>query len=151
MAKTKIHTYNRPVLLSGAALGLTRNAERKSFMKTSRWKKLAVTVVCCLAPVLVGPYAHGRDFGGKAEILKNARASYYSLRSRGLIGFQANVQPNWRLALTPKEGAPQGLEATLKILNGIHFSVAMDEAGAVKVTHELGVLYWDAGNVVRFF
>lgn len=71
------------------------------------------------------------------EIIRKARAAYYNLKSRGLAGFEANVQPNWKLVLKDQYAAnAPGADAAVKILNGIKFTASLDSAGALKVTHE---------------
>src|SRR6266481_3457905 len=73
-------------------------------------------------------------------ILRRARKASYNLRNRGLLEFQATVNPNWRLVLKDQFASdPTSADAALKLLNGIHFTVAMDPAGVVKVTHQTDV------------
>jgi len=82
------------------------------------------------------PLARGADLAGKREIIKKARAAYYSLRSHGLDEFEASVQPNWRLVLKDQLAQdPAGAAEGLKMLNGIHFQVSLGRDGAVKITH----------------
>jgi len=65
------------------------------------------------------------------EVIRKARLAYYNLRTLGLVGFRANLQPNWELAVKNITTDP----ARLKMLNGLHFSMSLDEQGAVKVNH----------------
>jgi len=84
------------------------------------------------------PLAHGQDVAvaNKKQILQKARQAGYSLKDRGLLEFQANVNPNWRLVLKDLlASSPEQAETALKLLNGIHFTISMDPAGTVKVTH----------------
>jgi hypothetical protein len=112
-------------------------------------RALIVVVVCGTAVSL----AQGTAVANKKELLTKARQASYNLRSRGLLEFQATVNPNWRLVLkdqfasdpakeetaAEKTARLQNLENALKLLNGIHFTVAMDPAGVVKVTHQTDV------------
>jgi hypothetical protein len=93
-------------------------------------------LLCCSILNIALPLAHGADLAGKREIIKKARATYYSLRSHGLDEFEASVQPNWRLVLKDQLAQdPAGAEEGLKLLNGIHFQVSLGRDGAVKITH----------------
>jgi hypothetical protein len=93
-------------------------------------------LLCCSVVCLTLPLAYAADRADKREIVKQARAAYYSLRGRGLDEFESNVQPNWRLVLKDQLAAdPANAEKALTMLNGIHFLVALGRDGAVKITH----------------
>ncbi len=106
-------------------------------------------IACCLfflsvataggkKEVLEQPY--GADVANKRAIVNQARQAYYSLKDRGLIEFQANVSPNWRLVLKDQIATnPASAETALKLLNGIHFTVSLGPDGVVKVTHQADV------------
>ncbi len=99
-------------------------------------RTLVLMVVCGIAVSL----AQGTAVPNKKAILTKAREASYNLRNRGLLEFQAIVSPNWRLVLKDQfTSDPASAETALKLLNGIHFTVAMDPAGAVKVTHQTDV------------
>jgi hypothetical protein len=100
------------------------------------WRRAAIAAVLCTLFSLT-TVAAAAD---KKEVVQQAQAAYYSLRDRGLVEFQANVQPNWRLVLKDQLAAnPAGAESALKMLNGIHFTVLMNPEGVVKVTHKADV------------
>jgi hypothetical protein len=70
------------------------------------------------------------------EVLKKARASYYSLKSEGMAGFQCDMTPNWASLLADQRQAdPAAIDAAIARLNQLHFSVVVDADGAAKVTH----------------
>jgi hypothetical protein len=92
--------------------------------------------LCCSVLGLTLPFAYGTGIPDKRDIVKQARAAYYSLRNRGLDEFQSSVQPNWRLVLKDQLAAdPANAEKALTMLNGIHFVVSLGRDGAVKITH----------------
>jgi hypothetical protein len=106
---------------------------------TPRSLKLWAVLLCCLWG-LTQPSAHGADVANKKALLGKARAASYSLKDRGLMGFQTTVNPNWRLVLKDMLATnPDQAETALKLLNGIHFTVSMDPEGAVTVTHHTDV------------
>lgn len=97
-------------------------------------------LLCCIILNIALPLAHCADVAEKREIIKKARAAYYSLRSHGLDGFETSVQPNWRLVLKDQLAQnPAGAEQGLTMLNGIHFVVLLGRNGAVKITHHQDV------------
>ena len=99
-------------------------------------RTLVLIVVCGVTAAV----AQGTAVPNKQEVLTKARQASYNLRNRGLLEFQAVVNPNWRLVLKDQFASdPASAETALKLLNGIHFTVAMDPAGAVKVTHQTDV------------
>src|SRR5258708_17639460 len=101
-----------------------------------KFRALVLFVVCGIAVSL----AQGTAVANKKEILTKARQASYSLRDRGLLEFQATVTPNWRLVLQEQfVKDPASAETALKLLNGIHFTVVLDPAGVVKVTHHTAV------------
>jgi hypothetical protein len=71
----------------------------------------------------------------KKEIVKQARQSYYSLKSQGMTEFQCALVPNWRLLLTEQKLAPDGVDRGVLLLDKIHFSVSVTASGDAKVTH----------------
>jgi hypothetical protein len=102
-------------------------------IKPSLWMPL---LLCSSILNIALPLARCTDVPDKQQIIKKARAAYYSLRSHGLDGFEASVQPNWRLVLKDQLAQnPAGAEEALKMLNGIHFQVSLGRDGAVKIAH----------------
>src|SRR5207302_1335620 len=80
------------------------------------------------------------DQKNNPAILRKARDSYYSLRRLGLSEFQSVVETNWQVTLADEIKAnPSGAEAGIKLLNGLHFAMALDQDGQVKVTHRSDV------------
>ncbi len=70
------------------------------------------------------------------ETIRKARASYYSLRRLGFNGFQSGIQQNWEAVLAEDiKKDPAAAQAGLKLLNGLHFTMTMDQDGQVSVTH----------------
>ncbi len=105
----------------------------RTCMKRRPWMPL---LLCCSILAFALPVAHGADRPDKREIITKARASYYSLKSHGLDGFDANVQPNWRMVLKDQlVQDPAGAEKGLTMLNGIHFKISLGPDGKVAITH----------------
>ena len=99
----------------------------------SGWRKLCLPllIACSLAVM-----AQSRTPVADNKVIEDARHAYYSLRTAGLDEFRATVKPNWELVLKDQLKAdPVGAQAGLKLLNGIHFSMLLDNAGKVTVTH----------------
>ena len=66
----------------------------------------------------------------KKQLLRNAQQKYYNLKRAGLVELESNVQPNWDVVLGPQSNA-----ATLKLLNAIHFSIAIDSQSTFRMFH----------------
>ena len=81
--------------------------------------------------------ASGADDVMRKQVVQRGHDVYYSLRAHGLDGFQSTIQPNWEQVLQAG-GAndPAQMEAALKLLNGIHFTMLLDKDGNVTVTHK---------------
>jgi hypothetical protein len=108
-------------------------------MKASRSLKLC-TLLLVFMSGLTFSVAQGADIANKKQIIQKARQAYCSLKSRGLIEFKVNVQPNWRLVLKDQIAAdPKGAETALQLLNGIHFTLSFSPDGVVSVTHHADV------------
>jgi hypothetical protein len=70
------------------------------------------------------------------EIVQHARQSYYSLRAVGLDEFQSTVKPNWEKVLNDQGVSDSTqLQAALRLLNGLHFTMLLDKDGKVTVQH----------------
>ena len=89
------------------------------------------------AVLLMAIPAAAADRADKREIIRQARAAYYSLRGRGLDSLTASATVNWEVVLGPaKPGDDLSRRAdAMKLLNGLHFAMAMDPRGKVTVTH----------------
>jgi len=99
-----------------------------------RWHKLclALLMVCGLAVMAQSQ----TEVADRKKVIEDARHAYYSLRVAGLDEFRANVQPNWELVLKDQLKAdPVGAQAGLKLLNGIHFAMLLDQSDKITVTH----------------
>ncbi|HTC95623.1 MAG TPA: hypothetical protein VK699_19425 [Terriglobales bacterium] len=117
-------------------------------MKTpTRFKLWPVALICCSLWILALPYAMGADQSDKDKadrnrkvVLRRARDSYYSLRGLGLVSYESSITPNWSLTLKDQIKAdPSSAEASLKLLNGIHFTMTLDANGNVEVSHKTDV------------
>src|SRR6266516_1384268 len=94
---------------------------------------LLLLLLTCFSAVIS---AQTVDQKNNREIIRKARDSYYSLRRRGLSEFHSDIENNWQVTLADVIKAnPTGAEAGIKLLNGLHFAMAMDQDGQVKVTH----------------
>jgi len=72
----------------------------------------------------------------RKEVLRKARMAYYSLRGLGLLEFQSSITPTWEVTLANEiRNDPAGAQAGIKMLNGLHFAMTLDEQGKVKVDH----------------
>jgi hypothetical protein len=81
-------------------------------------------------------HVSGLTPAAQQEIVKHARQSYYSLRAAGLDGFQSTIKPNWEKVLKDQGVSDSTqLGAALQLLNGIHFTMLLDENGTVTVNH----------------
>jgi hypothetical protein len=99
------------------------------------WRKLCLPLLmaCCL----VGMAQSQTTVTDSKKVIEDARHAYYSLRTAGLDEFRATVKPNWELVLKDQLAAdPAAAQAGLKLLNGIHFSMLLDRADKVTVTHQ---------------
>lgn len=73
----------------------------------------------------------------RKQVVRRARDAYYSLHRLGVNEFEANIQPDWRVTLKKEiESDPQGAENGLRMLNGLHFHMLLDQAGKVTMTHK---------------
>jgi hypothetical protein len=98
------------------------------------WRKLCLPLLmgCSLAAMAQTQ----TSITDSRKVIEDARRAYYSLRTAGLDEFRATVKPNWELVLKDQlKTDPVGAQAGLKLLNGIHFSMLLDNASKVTVTH----------------
>jgi hypothetical protein len=108
-------------------------------MKTAgRFGSAFAAIVICASGVLAGPVCHASDKTvDRKDVVRQARAAYYNLRSNGLVGFQASIVPNWDPMLKEqlKTATPETVQAATKALNSLHFAMTLDDSNKVNVTH----------------
>src|SRR5262245_27868534 len=74
------------------------------------------------------------------QIVQRARHSYYSLRAEGLDEFQSTIKPNWEKVLKDQGISDSAqLQAALRLLNGLHFTMVLDNKGKVTIKHRSDV------------
>jgi hypothetical protein len=97
-------------------------------------RALATAVACmCLLTILAAASAHAAD---KKEVVEKARASYYSLKSNGLVEFQCNFMPDWDALLADERKAdPAHAAGAIRTLKQLQFTVSLGTSGSAKVTH----------------
>jgi hypothetical protein len=93
--------------------------------------------VLVLSALLVRP-ALAADRGDKREIIRQARAAYYSLRRSGLDSYQVNITVDWDVVLGPGQATEQRKNA-LRLLNGLHFGQSFDASGKSIITHRADI------------
>ncbi|HEX7286801.1 MAG TPA: hypothetical protein VF532_11510 [Candidatus Angelobacter sp.] len=105
-------------------------------LNQSRGWRLRLAFFCAGLFVLSALPVQGADTADKKQVIRQARAAYYSLRERGLTEFQANIKPTWEVVLKEQmQSDPEGAQAGLKLLNSLHFVMSLDSAGKVTVNH----------------
>lgn len=103
-----------------------------------RWHKLCLPLL--LACGLAAMAQAQTPVADSKKVIEDARHAYYSLRTAGLDEFRATVKPNWELVLKDQMKAdPAAAQAGLKLLNGLHFSMLLDQSDKVTVTHHTDV------------
>ncbi len=93
----------------------------------------------CLLALLISSTALTKPIPQQADrdVIRQSRDSYYSLRRLGLVELRASVMPNWELFLADEtKKNPNGAQAGLKLLRGLHFAMRLDENGKVSLTHQ---------------
>jgi len=106
---------------------------------------------CCVTAFLAGIVctavrACPQDAGGEtAQLMAQARQKYYNLRREGLVRFDSNIEPNWKVLL----GDDQTPE-TLKLLEAIHFALSVDSDSVLRVTHRTDVIPVNDKSVAAF-
>ncbi len=117
-------------------------------MKKPAWLKLWLPVFICFTLWTFSlPCSYGAQKADTAQadkdkkaIVKRARDGYYSLRKLGLVKFEASITPNWVVTLKDQiKSDPSSAQASLKLLNGLHFAMDLGADGNVKVTHHTDV------------
>jgi hypothetical protein len=114
-------------------------------MRTRRLKiclPLLLVSISALAVAQAPRVVHVADVkpAAQQEIVQRARQSYYSLRAVGLDEFQSTIKPNWEKVLHDQDVTDSAqLQAALRLLNGLHFTMLMDKDGKVTVQHRTDV------------
>ncbi len=108
--------------------------------RTGSWKALIFAslffIVAANAQTAKPGKTAGADDASRKQVIQKCRDSYYSLRALGLDEFQSTVQPNWEQVLKDQGATdPEALKAGLKLLNGLHFTMLLDQKGNVTMTH----------------
>lgn len=108
-----------------------------AFRQRKKIQWMAMLVVACVGGglVLPAPLLRAQD-KNQRDVIRRARASYYSLKGRGLVSFQCQVVPDWDalfLALNPGAGAQ---DPVLQLLKQTRFQVAIGPTGASTVSHQ---------------
>ncbi len=96
---------------------------------------IAFAICCTLYCMPAGMLAQTKP---QQDIVQVASKSYYNLPKEGLLEFQCVAVPDWQVTLAAElhtEIAPD--HPAIKILNGIHFWLSLDQQGSPKLTHKL--------------
>ncbi|MGZ4854248.1 MAG: hypothetical protein ACXVKH_03410 [Candidatus Angelobacter sp.] len=100
----------------------------------SRWLRLCLPLL--LACGLAAAAQAQKPVTDRKKVIEEARRSYYGLRLAGLDEFRATIKPNWEIVLKDElKASPENAQAALKLLNGLHFSMLLDQSDKVTVTH----------------
>ena len=67
------------------------------------------------------------------DLIRQARRAYYSATAHGFNGFQAKIDPNWKVIL-----GPTATPSNLKFFQSLRFAVTVDAAGSATVAYEVG-------------
>jgi len=114
-------------------LGSTHATTREKRMITRRLGSLLLSGFIALAPSWSFELTPGQK-----DILRRTNKAYYNLPAEGLKEFQCSVVPDWSVTL--KEELHQDFppdHPAIKMLNGIHFWLSLDEKGSAKLTHQI--------------
>jgi hypothetical protein len=102
----------------------------------NRARRVSLHVSLCLAACFFFLSAIPSYAVDRKDVVSRAKQSYYSLRGLGLLEFQSNIRPTWEVTLANElRSNPSGAQAGLKMLNGLHFVMTLDQKGKVKVDH----------------
>src|SRR5258705_89043 len=97
--------------------------------------KTALAVLTLVLFISTFPFARAQGKADDQKVLDDMRPSYSTLQRQGLVELRASVTPNWEPLLVEVE--PARRPAALKLAAQLHFSVAADAKGTVKVTHHI--------------
>lgn len=102
-------------------------------MKLSTARRLSVAVMGVCLFSLTAATAGAAD---KKEVVQQARNSYYSLKTQGLVDFHCSLTPNWDALLADtKKQDPQAADKAIATLKQLQFTVSLGTTGSAKVTH----------------
>ncbi|HWZ42181.1 MAG TPA: hypothetical protein VNW97_01825 [Candidatus Saccharimonadales bacterium] len=105
-------------------------------MTLKNFVRRGTLILAGCALVLLAPGAYAFQQTAKLEVLKKARASYYSLKSERMSGFHCDMTPNWASLLEEqRKTQPAAIDAAVDRLKRLRFSVDVGADGAAKVTH----------------
>jgi hypothetical protein len=96
-------------------------------------------IFCAALLIVVGvlpPNAQSVGQRSDQEIVRQARQSYYSLKSQGLAELRCAVQPDWDSIYKAVKTDEVGAGQLLPILKGTHFTVVLGPDGASTISHE---------------
>ena len=99
-------------------------------------RRTVAFVICCTLGCM--PTSILAQTKPQQDIVQAASKSYYNLPKEGLLEFQCAAVPDWQVTLTAElhsEIAPD--HPAIKILNGVHFWLSLDQQGSPKLTHKL--------------
>jgi hypothetical protein len=89
---------------------------------------------CLILLILLAPDSLAAD---RKEILRQARAAYYNLKTQGMVGFQCQVKPEWEF-LDKVMTDDEGHNKVMPILRQVHFKVVVGPSGDTTVSHQSG-------------
>src|SRR5215467_4439775 len=101
-------------------------------------KRTAAFRLCLalLGPVVFVSLCSAQPVAIKQDVLRQARQSYYNLRSEGLSTFQCSVTPDWELLLRKeKQANPESAGTAIKTLSQLQFTVNLAADNRVTLTH----------------
>ena len=106
----------------------------------SLWLKASLSIVLVGVFGFTAAAASQPPVPNSAQIVEQARHTYYSLKTAGLDEFQSTVKPNWEIVLRDQlTTSPENAHAALKLLNGLHFSMLLDKDGKVTMSHHADI------------
>jgi len=98
-------------------------------------RTIAFAICCTLSCAPTSMLAQTKS---QQDIVQAASKSYYNLPKEGLLEFQCVAVPDWQVTLAAElhtEIAPD--HPAIKMLNGVHFWLSLDQQGSPKLTHKL--------------
>lgn len=66
----------------------------------------------------------------REDVIGQARAAYYNLKTQGFNGFEAALEPKWEVIL-----GPTATSENLKVFRAMRFAISVDPTGAATVSH----------------
>lgn len=96
-------------------------------------KPIAALMSVVTLQLLVSSASGQTTAASEQQLITDARAAYYSLARHGFNGFQASIEPDWKVIL-----ADTANKENLKLFRGLRFSMVVDARGGVTLNHEFG-------------